>query len=298
MTYVVRVSLLVGVLVLVILIGGGAFSASTDTRRQIVMFDNPPPQNVVNVLVGAGITVLYNLALVNALAVEPLPPSVGPDPALALLQGLPGVKQVSDDVLTFIDPICPTTAPAPVPEIYHWGPQQIEVPAVDPQWPQIQGSAAVTVAVLDIGIQFHPELSGRTAPGWNAITETGRPYDVHSHGTPMAGIITTAKDQRGTIGVTGVEPSIKVAAVKVLDDTGAGYLSVPINGLQWVLNNDIALANMSFGFSFSRQSDGTPLMKAIQDLSKANIIMVASAGNACCAGGACDDTGGDDCGPA
>jgi uncharacterized protein YneF (UPF0154 family) len=42
MTYVVRVSLLVGVLVLVILIGGGAFSASADTRRQIVMFDNPP----------------------------------------------------------------------------------------------------------------------------------------------------------------------------------------------------------------------------------------------------------------
>jgi hypothetical protein len=79
------------------------------------------------------------------------PPSVGPAPVLALLQGLPGVQQVSDDVRTFIDPICPTTAPPPAPESYRWGPQKMEVSAVDPQWPQMQGSAAVTVSVLNSG---------------------------------------------------------------------------------------------------------------------------------------------------
>jgi subtilisin family serine protease len=55
---------------------------------------------------------------------------------------------------------------------------------------------------------------------------------------------------------------------------------------------------MSFGFSFSKQSDGTPLIKAVQKLYEADIIMVASAGNRCTARGASEDGGGDDCGPA
>jgi subtilisin len=155
----------------------------------------------------------------------------------------------------------------------------------------------VTVAVLDTGIAFHPELSGRTAPGYNAIT-AGQPADGHDHGTHMAGIIVAAKDQQAMIGVAGVESSIKVAAVKVLDDMGAGYLSAVISGLQWVYNNDIPLVNMNFGLSFSNQSDGTPLTKAVQSLYAADVIMVASAGNRCAAGGGSEDGGGDDCGPA
>ena len=85
--------------------------------------------------------------------------------------------------------------------------------------------------------------------------------------------------------------------MKVLDDTGAAYLSVVINGLQWVYNNNIPLVNMSFGFSFSKESDGTVLRQAIQSLFSADIIMVASAGNSC-SSGASEGGGGDDCGPA
>jgi hypothetical protein len=135
MTHIARVSLVVGVLVSVILIGGGAFSASADTRRKIVMFYNPPTQDVVNQFVGAGITALYDLWLINAFAVQvPPPPIVEPDLALVLLdaliqQGI--VQQVSNYVLTFLDPVCPTTVAPSVPESYHWGPEQIEVAAVD-----------------------------------------------------------------------------------------------------------------------------------------------------------------------
>jgi subtilisin family serine protease len=113
----------------------------------------------------------------------------------------------------------------------------------------------------------------------------------------MTGIILANKDGVGVSGVSGVEPKIEVAAVTVLDDTGAAYVSVVIKGLEWVLNKGIPLVNMSFGFSFSNPSDGTPLMHATQKLSNAGKIMVASAGNACCAGGVCDEGGGDDCGP-
>jgi subtilisin family serine protease len=273
-----------------------------DNRRKIVMFRGTPVQSVVDQLKGAGITVLDDLPLINALVVQlPSLTLLGIDPALALLQTLSNlgvVLEVVDDLLTFIDPICPTTALPPLtPAGYRWGPQQIEVPAVDQQWPTIKGLADVTVAVLDTGIAFHPDLSGRTAPGYNAITGGGQPVDGHGHGTHMAGIIAADKDLLGITGVAGVEPRIKVAAVKVLDDNGAGYLSVVIKGLEWVLNNDIPLVNMSFGFS--TESDTTPLKQAIQRLSKADIIMVASAGNRCTAGGASEDGGGDDdCGPA
>jgi hypothetical protein len=141
-------------------------------------------------------------------------------------------------------------------------------------------------------------LSGRIAPGYNAITGTGPPADGHGHGTHMAGIILAAKDQLGMIGVAGVEPSIEVAAVKVLDDSGAGYLAGVIDGMRWVIDNNILLVNMSFGFSFSKQSDGTPLMKAVQKLYEAGVIMVASAGNSCPASTASEDGSGDSCGPA
>src|SRR5215216_2135966 len=80
---------LVAVTLLVTLLGGSACAASADNRRKIVMFNN----SSYPLVLGGGITVLYNLALINALAVEL--PALGTDAALALLQGLPGVQQIS-----------------------------------------------------------------------------------------------------------------------------------------------------------------------------------------------------------
>jgi subtilisin len=289
------VCILVAVTLMVTLLSGSALAASADSRRKIVMLDSPLTEEVLDLLEAAGVTVLYDLSLINALAVLlPDPPLLALDPALALLEDL---GEVYNDVLTLLDPICPTTAPPSVQE-YRWGIQQIEAEAAHQQWPNPSQTEAVTVAVLDTGIASHPELDGRTVQGYNAITGTGQTPDGNGHGTHMAGIILANKDALGVVGVAGVEPKITVAAVKVLDDTGAAYVSVVIEGLEWVLNNGIPLVNMSFGFSFSNPSDGTPLMKAIQKLYGAGIIMVASAGNRCTAGGASDDGGGDSCGPA
>jgi Subtilase family len=184
---------LVATTLMVSSLSGSAFPANLDDHRKILMLNNPLTEDVLNMLVGAGITVLYDLSLIDALTVQLPPPlPLGIDPALALLQTLINqgvVLEVFDDVLTFVDPICPTTALPPASESYRWGPQQINVPPVDQQWSKIKGSAGVTVAVLDTGIAPHPELSGRTIKGYNAITGTASPFDGHGHGTAMAGII-------------------------------------------------------------------------------------------------------------
>jgi subtilisin family serine protease len=293
---------LVAMTLMVSLLGGSAFAATADKRRKIIMFAGTPDQSVFNQLAGLGITALYNLSLIDALAVRLplLPPSLLEDLVTQLLSELPGIQEVIDDVLTVIDPICPTSTVLPPAKEYRWGMQQIWADEAHLDWPDPSQTGAVTVAVLDTGIAAsHSELIGRTVQGYNAIDETLPPSDGHGHGTHMAGIILAKQNDVGVVGVAGVEPKIKVAAVKVLDNDGSGYLSVVINGLQWVSNNDgIRLLNMSFGFSFSNPSDGTPLMRAIQSLSNANKIMVASAGNTCTARGASEDGGGDNCGPA
>jgi subtilisin family serine protease len=295
--------ILVAVTLLVTLLGGNAFAASADLSQQIVMFvDGTPLADQQQVAALSGSTVLYNLSLITALAV------LTNDQGLAILKSkvqgvcnpsldlLCVVAGVFDDVQTFIDPICPTTTAPPRPPEYRWGMVQIRADdAHDNLWPDPSETNPVTVALLDTGIASHTELVGRIAPG-------------HGHGTHMAGIILANKGSGGVVGVAGVEPGapkIKVAAVKVLYDDGSGDLSAVINGLQWVYDQlvrnprSIRLVNMSFGFR-SRETEDRPLREAIQKLSQVSqdIIMVASAGNACCVGGACDDSGGDDCGPA
>jgi len=91
------------------------------------------------------------------------------------------------------------------------------------------------------------------------------------------------------LGIIGVAPQVTLAAVKVLDQDGAGYLSDVIDGLQWVSSHGIRLANLSVGFS----TDTPPLQQAIQSLYNSGMIMVASAGNRCAQSPGQEEGGGD-----
>jgi subtilisin len=118
--------------------------------------------------------------------------------------------------------------------------------AVRQQWPAVQGTG-VTVAVLDTGVDLsHPELGPGVASGYNALDGGGAYTDNNGHGTHMAGVIAAALNSLGAIGAA---PQSGLAAVKVLDYTGAGYASDLINGLQWVKSRGIRLANLSLGFT-------------------------------------------------
>ena len=88
-------------------------------------------------------------------------------------------------------------------------------------------------------------------------------------------------------GVVGVAPNANLYAVKVLDGTGAGWVSDCIEGVQWCIDthhdadpgNDIQVINMSFS-TVSDRSASVETFATVLSLAAAEaIIMVASAGN-------------------
>jgi subtilisin family serine protease len=108
------------------------------------------------------------------------------------------------------------------------------------------------VAIVDTGIALHPDLN--VVGGYNCSTDDPTLWrDRQSHGTHVAGIVGALDND---IGVVGVAPGVRLWAVKILNDSGFGYISWYVCGLDWILAqrdpNDpsrplIEAVNMSVG---------------------------------------------------
>ena len=110
----------------------------------------------------------------------------------------------------------------------------------------------MVVAVIDTGVDYtHPDLAANiwTNPldtaangyngdgfagdvhGYNFVADTGNPMDDNGHGTHVAGII-GATGNNGQ-GVTGVNWSVSIMALKFLDADGSGYTSDAIRAINY-----------------------------------------------------------------
>jgi subtilisin len=278
------------------LVGGGAFAATGDSLRKIVVFQAGTASQVQQQVVQqSGSQVLNLLSLINGIAIEL--PTQGTAQALAVLQADPTVAGVYDDsAISGQDGggdnvIVITPADPPTQEVYPWGLEAIHVPDIHHEEPGLKG-AGVAVAILDTGIDLtHPDLSKNVKGGYNALAgQDPKNYqDDNGHGTHMAGIIAARVNG---LGVIGAAYQAKLYAVKVLDQYGSGRLSDLINGLGWIRANKIRVVNMSLGFS----EESLLLEQAIERLYEAGVILVASAGNRstnCAQDGGGDDGGGD-----
>ncbi|AFK06865.1 subtilisin-like serine protease [Mesotoga prima MesG1.Ag.4.2] len=159
-------------------------------------------------------------------------------------------------------------------EQYLWGMNRIfgEESFEFPTWETSTG-AGVKVAILDTGIDpSHPDLAGRVSEGVD-FTGIGSSFDDNGHGTHVSG--TVAAIYSNNDGVYGVAPDATLVPVKVLSASGSGTLESIIWGIQWAIDNDIDVINMSLGTSSDMQSLEDACNAAFAD----GILIVAAAGN-------------------
>ena len=105
--------------------------------------------------------------------------------------------------------------------------------------------------------------------GWNFINNNNNVIDVYGHGTHVAGII------------QGVNPSVKMIAIKMISDTGSGSTSTLLNALNYINNLKQNGVNIvATNASWTLGSYGSSLVKdKIQTLNNNNIVFVSAAGN-------------------
>ncbi|REJ93638.1 MAG: hypothetical protein DWQ35_09810 [Planctomycetota bacterium] len=152
--------------------------------------------------------------------------------------------------------------------------------------------AGQTVAVIDTGIAYdHISLgqgygsSYRVVGGWDFAENDANPYDdasMGSHGTHVAGIV--GSDH---VVHSGVAPGVDLVALRVFDDSGAGYFSWVEDALDWVhanrnsFDNPITTVNLSLGAEWN--SSSIPSWANLEDefaqLEADGIFIAVAAGN-------------------
>lgn len=172
----------------------------------------------------------------------------------------------------------------------------------------------VTVAVVDTGIQTHPDLEDRVVanlnfePGWfmdmindgkysdQLVEATGNPVDSYGHGTHVAGIVAgTGAFAEGDADMSGVAPKASLVNVKIADVHQGVTCEIPCD-LGWELNalvayeyiiehrNDkrypggIRIATNSWSI-YEVDSDVEPISLIVDAAAKKGMVSVFAAGN-------------------
>ena len=197
--------------------------------------------------------------------------------AIEILEAMPGVAYAGPDYIMRLN----TTIPNDQYYSNLWGMEKIEAPLA---WDIYTGSSDIVVAVIDSGIDYtHPDLAANMwinpnptkgdIHGWDFVNNDNDPIDEHSHGTYIAGIIGAIGNN--DIGVAGVNWSVKLAALKIVDSNGSGSILRLISAITYANQNEIPIINASLG-SYLNVNFLFPIVNAIQNY---NGLFIVAAGN-------------------
>ena len=154
-----------------------------------------------------------------------------------------------------------------------WGLDQANDADIDaPEaWNLTTGSDAVTVAVVDTGVDYtHPDLAPNMVPGWDFFDNDSDPTDTVGHGTHVAGTIGARGNN--ALGVTGVNWRVKVMPLRVGGSNDLSLAAV-VEAFRYACTHGARVVNGSFG--------GVGSSTAIHDAiaSCPGTLFVFSAGN-------------------
>lgn len=133
----------------------------------------------------------------------------------------------------------------------------------------------VKIGILDSGIDTeHRDI--KVAGGFCALSTkcaTGIPYDDnHGHGTHVAGVIAAKANDTG---IVGIAPNAQIYSVKVLDESGYGTTGSIIRGIEWAIENDLDILNLSITSTIYDAA----MEKALKTAYEKGMLLVGAAGN-------------------
>jgi subtilisin family serine protease len=130
----------------------------------------------------------------------------------------------------------------------------------------------IKVAVLDTGI----DLQNKDLNYIKGINFTGGTKDIfaddNGHGTKISGIIGARENDYNLLGVS---PNVDLYIGKVADQNGNVQVENLVDGIEWAIQQDVDIINISLEFT----EDDKELLNVIKKAHNNNIIIVASSGN-------------------
>lgn len=140
-------------------------------------------------------------------------------------------------------------------------------------WDITQGSGDIKIAILDTGANYnHEDLIERIVVGYDFVNNDSDPADDSGHGTILAGII--GGQANNAKGIAGVDWKAKIMPIKILGADGAGTVSDLIRGIDYAVNAQAKVINMSLVGNYSAALDSS-----IKNAYDHGIVLVSAAGN-------------------
>ncbi|MBM4421445.1 MAG: hypothetical protein FJ034_07700 [Chloroflexi bacterium] len=265
-------------------LGGGAAAAAGGTALLVRFADGATAPERAAALAAVGGRLTGEIAGLGVSRVRASDPD-----AVARLEASGAVDWAERDEtvrleLTPNDPLYNTD---PYTGLGQWGIKKIQA---DRAWDTVTGSSAVTVAVIDTGIDpLHPDLASTLVSGARFVSSpsagcTATSNDDNTHGTHVAGIVGAAGNNGQ--GIAGVAYGVRLMPIKALDCTGTGTVGDIAQAIVYAVNNGARIINVSLG----SPSDSQTIRAAVQAAASRNVLIVAAAGNCGLGGGSCDVT--------
>ena len=151
-----------------------------------------------------------------------------------------------------------------------WAHDRVELRAA---WNRTKGSSRVTIAILDSGLEWHPEFKNRIVGGYDFVENDSVTNDPRRHGTMSAGAA-AARGNNG-IGLAGGCWECRIMPVRVLDENGMGYAAAVIWGIVWATESGADVISMSFG-GFAPSA---AMAAAVSYARARGVVVLGSAGN-------------------